>query len=162
MESHVLRLTSDVHRIRFVPIHGPIPLSGSFVLGPVLCKLGEGLSPLSFGRSPAPPGDLTGITLGAMLNLHNTNTEDNFRRAVSHHHADLCVFPGPRFFIRDTRSKGGTFLNAVRLSGAHESSSLYELKNGDTLQFGSTDRPTMMKVEIGPHLQSQNRTDIFG
>ncbi|KAJ7901429.1 hypothetical protein B0H13DRAFT_1520126, partial [Mycena leptocephala] len=55
---------------------------------------------------------------------------------VSLHHAEVFVVPGPHFFIRDTRSSGGTFLNGMRLSQADAYSALHELKDGDTVQFG--------------------------
>lgn len=41
-----------------------------------------------------------------------------------------------KFYIRDTKSSSGTFLNHVRLSAANSDSRPFELKDGDTLQLG--------------------------
>jgi pSer/pThr/pTyr-binding forkhead associated (FHA) protein len=96
-----------------------------------------------------------------MRNLLDT---DDFREAVSLHHAEVFVVPGPHFFIRDTRSSGGTFRNGMRLSQADAYSALHELKDGDTVQFGSgpTHRPTFMKVEIGGSFLQNRKADVYG
>ncbi len=41
-----------------------------------------------------------------------------------------------KFYIRDTKSQSGTFLNAMRLSLPGEESKPFKLKNGDTIQLG--------------------------
>jgi len=56
-------------------------------------------------------------------------------RVVSRRHAEVWAVNG-EFYIRDTRSQSGTFLNAMRLSLPGEESKPFKLKNGDTVQFG--------------------------
>jgi len=56
-------------------------------------------------------------------------------RVVSRRHAEIWSVNG-EFYIRDTRSQTGTFLNAMRLSLPGEESKPFKLKNGDTIQLG--------------------------
>ena len=44
----------------------------------------------------------------------------------------VCV----QFYIKDTKSSNGTFVNESRLSPSGEESGLVELKSRDILQFG--------------------------
>ena len=49
----------------------------------------------------------------------------------------LCVFLlFFQFFLQDTKSSNGTFVNNVRLSKGSEESEPKELKSGDIVQFG--------------------------
>ncbi|KAJ3479098.1 hypothetical protein NLI96_g9299 [Meripilus lineatus] len=57
-------------------------------------------------------------------------------KVVSRAHAEIWVENGGRFFIKDTKSSSGTFLNHVRLSPANTESLPKELKDGDLLQLG--------------------------
>ena len=41
-----------------------------------------------------------------------------------------------QFFLQDTKSSNGTFVNNVRLSKGSEESEPKELKSGDIVQFG--------------------------
>ena len=41
-----------------------------------------------------------------------------------------------QFLLQDTKSSNGTFINNIRLSQGAEESQPYELKSGDTIQFG--------------------------
>ena len=41
-----------------------------------------------------------------------------------------------QFYLQDTKSSNGTFVNNVRLSKGSEESEPKELKSGDILQFG--------------------------
>ena len=41
-----------------------------------------------------------------------------------------------QFYIKDTKSSNGTFVNDRRLSRSGEESAQYELKSGDIVQFG--------------------------
>lgn len=40
------------------------------------------------------------------------------------------------FYIRDTKSQSGTFLNAMRLSMPGDESKPFKIKTGDVIQFG--------------------------
>jgi pSer/pThr/pTyr-binding forkhead associated (FHA) protein len=57
-------------------------------------------------------------------------------KVISRAHAKIWVETGGKFFIQDTSSSSGTFLNQVRLSLANIDSTPHEIKNGDILQFG--------------------------
>ncbi|PVU86121.1 hypothetical protein BB559_006024 [Furculomyces boomerangus] len=56
-------------------------------------------------------------------------------KVVSRSHAEIWTENG-NFFIRDTRSSSGTFLNHMRLSPPGVESSPFPLKDGDILQLG--------------------------
>ncbi|KAF9035688.1 hypothetical protein BDZ89DRAFT_946829 [Hymenopellis radicata] len=57
-------------------------------------------------------------------------------KVVSRAHAEVwCEAPGV-FYVRDTRSSSGTFLNHVRLSPANTESRASVLRDGDILQLG--------------------------
>lgn len=56
-------------------------------------------------------------------------------KVVSRKHAEIWTV-GDEFYIRDTKSQSGTFLNAMRLSQPHEESKPFKIKNGDIIQFG--------------------------
>ncbi|KAJ7615435.1 hypothetical protein FB45DRAFT_1108090 [Roridomyces roridus] len=159
-KSNVLRLTSDLRYIRFVPIQGPIPFNGSFVHGPVVCKLGEGLTPISFGRTRTYTSDLTGISMGVMKNQQNTDQNSWYREEISPLHAEICAVPGPRFLIRDTNSSTGTSVNGSRLSTF---SLARELHNGDTVQFGRGVHSIIMRVELQQPVHGQKmRAELYG
>ncbi|KAF5393905.1 hypothetical protein D9757_000358 [Collybiopsis confluens] len=67
-------------------------------------------------------------------------------KVVSRTHAELWVElssegdsgspPQPKFFVRDTSSSSGTFLNHVRLSAANTPSRPVQVRDGDILQLG--------------------------
>ncbi|CAG8449052.1 6169_t:CDS:2 [Ambispora leptoticha] len=56
-------------------------------------------------------------------------------KVVSRGHAEIWC-EGGKFFIRDTKSSSGTFLNHVRLSSPSQESKPYPLKDGDVVQLG--------------------------
>lgn len=56
-------------------------------------------------------------------------------KVVSRRHAEIWTVNN-EFYIRDTKSQSGTFLNAMRLSLPGEESKPFKLKNGDAIQFG--------------------------
>ncbi|RWS17900.1 Sarcolemmal membrane-associated protein-like protein [Dinothrombium tinctorium] len=56
-------------------------------------------------------------------------------KVLSRNHALLWYEDG-KFFLQDTRSSNGTFINNQRLSPANEESSPKELSSGDVVQFG--------------------------
>ncbi|GAA5885559.1 hypothetical protein JCM6882_007470 [Rhodosporidiobolus microsporus] len=57
-------------------------------------------------------------------------------KVVSRGHAEIWVDDGGKFFIRDTKSSSGTFLNHIRLAGPNVESRPFSLKDGDVLQLG--------------------------
>lgn len=57
-------------------------------------------------------------------------------KVVSRGHADIWCDNDGKFFIRDTKSSSGTFLNHIRLSGPGAESRPFPLKDGDILQLG--------------------------
>ena len=56
-------------------------------------------------------------------------------KVISHNHALIWHEKG-KFFIRDTKSTNGTFLNGKRLSAMSQESLPFELLLGDKIQFG--------------------------
>ncbi|KAJ7624397.1 kinase-like domain-containing protein [Roridomyces roridus] len=159
-KSHVLRLGSGAHYIRFVPIQGAIPFNGSFIHGPIICKLTEGLTPISFGRTRTYTSDLTGISMDIMKNQQDTAMNSWYREAISPLHAEICAVPGPRFLIRDTKSSKGTSLNGSRLSAFFLAR---ELHNGDTVQLGRGARSIIMRVELQQSAPHRNiSAEVYG
>ena len=57
-------------------------------------------------------------------------------KVVSRGHAEVWCDEAGKFFIRDTKSSSGTFLNHIRLSGPGAESRPFPLKDGDVLQLG--------------------------
>jgi len=57
-------------------------------------------------------------------------------KVLSRNHANLSFEDG-KFFIQDTGSSNGTFINNIRLSKCGEQSKLTEIYSEDTLRFGS-------------------------
>ncbi len=66
-----------------------------------------------------------------------------------------------QFFIRDSKSSSGTFLNHIRLSNPNQESRPFSIKDGDVIQLGvdyqgGTEemyRCVKMKVEVGRERQ---------
>lgn len=56
-------------------------------------------------------------------------------KVVSRAHAELWTVNG-QFFIKDTKSSSGTFLNHIRLSPPNQESRAFALKDGDVVQLG--------------------------
>ncbi|KAJ3868272.1 cytoplasmic protein [Lentinula novae-zelandiae] len=107
----------------------------------------------------------------------NNNNPNSFKLAfkskvVSRAHAELWTETSSpssaaspanvKFFIKDTKSSSGTFLNHVRLSPANTESRPFQIKDGDILQLGvdyqggSEDiyKSVKIRVEIGREWQS--------
>ncbi|KAM0787535.1 hypothetical protein ACM66B_003606 [Microbotryomycetes sp. NB124-2] len=57
-------------------------------------------------------------------------------KVVSRGHAEVWVDDSGKFFIKDTKSSSGTFLNHIRLSAPNVESRPFPLKDGDVLQLG--------------------------
>jgi hypothetical protein len=73
--------------------------------------------------------------------VHGTSREPTFisfrLRVVSRFHCEIWLWKG-KWYIRDTKSLGGTFLNGIRLSKQGLGSSFHELNDGDYLKLAKT------------------------
>ncbi|SCZ93739.1 BZ3500_MvSof-1268-A1-R1_Chr6-3g08854 [Microbotryum saponariae] len=72
---------------------------------------------------------------------NHINTTDQLRitfksKVVSRGHAEVWCDATGKFFIKDTKSSSGTFLNHIRLSSPNMESRPYGIKDGDILQLG--------------------------
>ncbi|GHJ84394.1 hypothetical protein NliqN6_0796 [Naganishia liquefaciens] len=82
-------------------------------------------------------------------------------KVVSRAHAEIWCEAGGKFFVRDTKSSSGTFLNHIRLSNPNTESRPYPIKDGDIIQLGvdyqgGTEemyRCVKMKIEVGRERQ---------
>ncbi|KAA1083193.1 hypothetical protein PGTUg99_000237 [Puccinia graminis f. sp. tritici] len=74
---------------------------------------------------------------GGTTNTTNGETRIAFKsKVVSRGHADIFTDPSGSFFIKDTKSSSGTFLNHIRLSAPGVESRPFPLRDGDVLQLG--------------------------
>lgn len=120
--------SSSTHRIRLVP---HLASRTSLRFDPICRDVREGDPPLRIGRFT----DRSGLGLAA-ANALGSNKLAFKSKVVSRAHAEIWVESGGRFFIKDTKSSSGTFLNHVRLSPANTESRPNELRDGDLLQLG--------------------------
>ncbi|EIN05625.1 SMAD/FHA domain-containing protein [Punctularia strigosozonata HHB-11173 SS5] len=119
---------APVHRIRLVP---HLDSRRSLRFDAIARDVREGDPPLRIGRFT----DRSGMGLAA-ANALSSNKLAFKSKVVSRAHAEIwCESPG-KFYIKDTKSSSGTFLNHVRLSAAGAESQRYELRDGDILQLG--------------------------
>jgi pSer/pThr/pTyr-binding forkhead associated (FHA) protein len=116
------------HRIRLVP---HLDSRRSLRFDPITRDVVEGDPALRIGRFTERSG--MGIN---QANALNSNKLAFKSKVVSRAHAEVWSELGGKFFIKDTKSSSGTFLNHVRLSAANQDSRPFELKDGDTLQLG--------------------------
>lgn len=116
------------YRIRLVP---HLDSRRSLRFDPITRDLRQGEPPLRIGRFT----DRSGLGISA---INSTNPDKlAFRsKVVSRVHAEIWVADGGKFFIRDTKSSSGTFLNHVRLSAANVESRPFHIRDGDILQLG--------------------------
>ncbi|KAF9648335.1 SMAD/FHA domain-containing protein [Thelephora ganbajun] len=114
------------HRIRLVP---HLDSRRSLRFDPISRDVKEGDVPLRIGRFT----DRSGL---GIANAPGSNKLAFKSKVVSRAHAEIWAENGGKFFIRDTKSSSGTFLNHVRLSPANSESRPFELKDGDVLQLG--------------------------
>ena len=119
--------TDATHRIRLVSHLNPL----TFPFDPITRDVVEGDPALQIGRLKERPG----VAI-SQANAPNSNNLLFRSKVVSRFHADVWCEPGGKFYIKDTKSSSGTFLNHARLSGASQDSHPFELKDGDTLQLG--------------------------
>jgi pSer/pThr/pTyr-binding forkhead associated (FHA) protein len=98
----------------------------------------------------------------AAINALGSNKLAFKSKVVSRAHAEIWVEVGGRFYIKDTKSSSGTFLNHVRLSPANAESRPHQIKDGDILQLGvdyqgGTEdiyKSVKIRVEVGREWQS--------
>ena len=120
--------TGTSHRIRLVP---HLDSRRSLRFDPIIRDVVEGDPALRIGRFT----ERSGMPI-SQANALNSNKLAFKSKVVSRAHAEVWCEPGGKFFIKDTKSSSGTFLNHVRLSPANQDSRSFELKDGDTLQLG--------------------------
>lgn len=80
-----------------------------------------------------------------------------------------CDPPFPQFFLKDTKSSSGTFINHMRLSPPGQESVAHILKDGDVIQLGvdyqgGTEemyRCVKIKVEVGQGREWQGGANAF-
>lgn len=116
------------HRIRLVP---HLDSRRTLRFDPICRNLKEGDTALRIGRFT----DRSGMGLAA-ANALSSNKLAFKSKVVSRAHAEIWVEAGGKFFIKDTKSSSGTFLNHVRLSPANSESRQHQIKDGDILQLG--------------------------
>ncbi|KAI9495324.1 hypothetical protein BDB00DRAFT_870474 [Zychaea mexicana] len=88
-------------------------------------------------------------------------------KVISRRHAVIWTV-GHKFYIRDTRSSSGTFLNNVRLCAANKESKTFPLKDGDILQLGvdfrggAQDIYRSIKFRLEINRKRIHQVDVFG
>lgn len=144
---------NQTHRIRLVP---HLDSRRTLRFEPITRDIKDDDPPLRIGRFT----DRSGIGLNA-ANLLSSNKLAFKSKVVSRSHAEIWLESG-KFFIRDTKSSSGTFLNHLRLSPAGHESRPYQLRDGDVLQLGvdyqggSEDiyKSVKIKIEVGREWQA--------
>lgn len=144
---------SPSHRIRLVP---HLDSNRSLHFDPIARDVHEGDSPLRIGRFTDRSGGPTSLS-------QNSNKIAFRSKVVSRAHAEIWCEPGGKFYIKDTKSSSGTFLNHMRLSHSNVDSKPFAIKDGDVLQLGvdyqgGTEdiyKCVKMRIEIGREWQSQ-------
>ncbi|KAI8138894.1 SMAD/FHA domain-containing protein [Fennellomyces sp. T-0311] len=110
--------------------------------------------------------DDTVLKIGRFTERFLSPNRITFRsKVVSRGHAEIWT-EGGKFYIRDTRSSSGTFLNHVRLSAPNQESRPFQLKDGDVVQLGvdyqgGTEeifRAVKMRLELNRTWQPQTNT----
>ncbi|EJD07859.1 uncharacterized protein FOMMEDRAFT_74430, partial [Fomitiporia mediterranea MF3/22] len=148
-------LNARTHRIRLVP---HLDSSRSLHFEPISRDVREGDAALRIGRFT----DRSGMGVAA-LNAQNTNKLAFKSKVVSRAHAEVWCESGGKFFIKDTKSSSGTFLNHIRLSAPNTDSRPFPIKDGDVLQLGvdyqgGTEeiyKCVKMRIELGREWQTQ-------
>ncbi|KAH9476286.1 putative E3 ubiquitin-protein ligase dma1 [Psilocybe cubensis] len=142
------------HRIRLVP---HLDTRRSLRFDAISRDLKEGDPALRIGRFT----DRSGLGLAA-VNALGSNKLAFRSKVVSRAHAEIWVENGGKFFLKDTKSSSGTFLNHVRLSPANTESRPFQIKDGDILQLGvdyqggaeDIYKSVKIRVELGREWQS--------
>ena len=142
------------HLIRLVP---HLDTRRSLRFDAISRDLKEGDPSLRIGRFT----DRSGMGITA-VNALGSNKLAFKSKVVSRAHAEIWVESGGRFFVKDTKSSSGTFLNHVRLSIANTESRPYQIKDGDILQLGvdyqggaeDIYKSVKIKIELGREWQA--------
>ncbi|CDZ97828.1 FOG: FHA domain [Phaffia rhodozyma] len=156
--THRLRLVPMLetsHSLSFDPILRDVRQSTSIAptIGSV-AENGEVYHPIKIGRFTDKQNGSDGGPRGGAL----TSSKVAFKsKVVSRCHAEIWALAGGSFFVKDTKSSSGTFLNHQRLSPPGVESKPYALTDGDVLQLGvdyqgGTEqifRSVKMRIEIG-------------
>ncbi|KAG8787567.1 hypothetical protein FRC15_008923 [Serendipita sp. 397] len=141
------------HRIRLVP---HIDAQRALHFDPIIRECKEGAPAIRIGRFTDRSGTLAAST-------NSLTGKIAFKsKVVSRGHAELWCEAGAKFYVKDTSSSSGTFLNHMRLSHAGVESRPFSLKDGDILQLGvdyqgGTEeiyRCVKIRVEIGREWQA--------
>ncbi|KAG1813622.1 SMAD/FHA domain-containing protein, partial [Suillus subaureus] len=135
------------HRICLVP---HIDSNNTFHFEPISRHLRDGDNPIHVGRPTNRPA----------VNARFTNKISFDSKVLSRFHAEIWSDNG-KFYIKDTKSSSGTFLNDRRLSPAGSESAPHQLKHGDIVQFGvnykgGTEdiwKSVKIRIEVGRDLQ---------
>ncbi|PVF98433.1 hypothetical protein CPB86DRAFT_733207 [Serendipita vermifera] len=141
------------HRIRLVP---HLENQRALHFDPITRECREGAPPIRIGRFTDRSGTLAAST-------NSLTGKIAFKsKVVSRGHAELWCETNGKFYVKDTSSSSGTFLNHMRLSQAGIESRPYQLKDGDILQLGvdyqgGTEeiyRCVKIRIEIGREWQA--------
>lgn len=143
----------QTYRIRLVP---HLDSRRTLRFDPITRDLKDDDPPLRIGRFTDRPG----LNLAAQNALNSSKLAFK-SKVVSRAHAEIWLENG-RFFIRDTKSSSGTFLNHSRLATAGHESKPFQLRDGDLLQLGvdyqggSEDiyKSVKIRVEVGREWQA--------
>lgn len=155
----------QTYRIRLVP---HLENARSLHFEPIVRDVRVGGPPLRVGRFT---DRATNPTRGNGLNPNDKNSDKvAFRsKVVSRAHAELWVQGKGVFFLKDTKSSSGTFINHMRLSPPGQESTPHILKDGDIIQLGvdyqgGTEemyRCVKIKVEVGQGREWQGGANAF-
>ncbi|KAG2346473.1 SMAD/FHA domain-containing protein, partial [Suillus weaverae] len=137
------------HRICLVP---HIDSNHTFHFDPISRDLRDGDIPIRIGR----------FANSLAVNARSTNKIAFDTKVLSRVHAEIWSDNG-KFYIKDTKSSSGTFLNHVRLSPAGSESKPHELKDGDIVQLGldyqggveDIWKSVNIRIEVGRDLQEE-------
>ncbi|KAF8584640.1 SMAD/FHA domain-containing protein [Ramaria rubella] len=140
--------SGPTHRIRLVP---HLETHRSLHFEAISRDLRQGDSPLRIGR----------FTDRSSHSATNGNKLAFKSKVVSRGHAEVW-FDSGSFYVKDTKSSSGTFLNHIRLSAPNTESRPHPIKDGDVLQLGvdyqgGTEeiyRCVKMRIELGREWQS--------
>ncbi|KAE9392987.1 SMAD/FHA domain-containing protein [Gymnopus androsaceus JB14] len=145
------------HRIRLVP---HLESRRSLKFEAITRDLAPSSPALRIGRFT----DRSGLGVSA-VNALGSNKLAFRSKVVSRSHAEIWVEgsgASVKFFIKDTKSSSGTFLNHIRLSPAGTESRPHQVRDGDILQLGvdyqggSEDiyKSVKIRIELGREWQS--------
>ncbi|KAL0581252.1 hypothetical protein V5O48_000735 [Marasmius crinis-equi] len=166
--------TSNPNRAQIAPGHPPPlpPVSpGTFrirLVPHLESRRSLKFEPITRDLKPTDPAlrigrftDRSGLGLSA-VNALGSNKLAFKSKVVSRAHAEISVDAGGKFWIKDTKSSSGTFLNHMRLSPANAESRAHQVRDGDILQLGvdyqgGTEdiyKSVKIRVEIGREWQA--------